>query len=133
MTFSKHLKNYFGGETMAEVIQNVKKSSQNRFQINDHHVVVDSIIQKGEYFTNCELLRSCICKKEYQDVIIWINKNIIANMDKDSDYTTHVKIRIATSMIFKNCKKDDAILMHLALVHNINEVRMELINEDLPF
>lgn len=130
--FSKHLKRYYNAKTAFDAIKNMRSSSADLWLMRDHHIVTDAVVQDGEYFTNSEYIQKMICNEKYIDVIIWINKNIVSQLDIDNYITTGVKLRIATGMIFKNCGKD-ATLMHLALVHNVNEIRAELIDEELPF
>lgn len=132
MNFSKHLKRYYNAKTAFDAIKNMRSSSADLWLMRDHHIVTDAVVQDGEYFTNSEYIQKMVCNKKYIDVIIWINKNIVSQLDIDNYITTGVKLRIATGMIFKNCGQD-ATLMHLALVHNVNEVRAELIDEELPF
>lgn len=98
----------------------------------DHHIVTDGATVEGEYFTNSPYIQRAICNNNHIEVITWINKNIVSQLDIDNYITTDVKIRIATGMLYKGCG-GDADLMHLTLLKNVNEIRMELINEELPF
>lgn len=72
------------------------------------------------------------------EVCIWIDTNIIENMESLTYITIGVLIRIATGMLCKcsindNTDVNPLIIMHTHLINNIWELYNKQINKDLPF
>ena len=79
-----------------------------------------------------------LCKisedKKLQDISIWVYKNIILNLLKDTQLTTSIKIRIASNMLRVTLNNDD-LYKHCAdsLVYNIKQLQNAILDVQLPF
>ena len=101
-------------------------------------IFIKSELTLNEYFGQSRYITQCLTNDAFRAVIVWVNKNILLQLTKDTYITTNVKIRIATSMINKlvmqeKLDKDCGILAHDILVHNIKELQSLINTEDLPF
>lgn len=101
-------------------------------------IFTQSILTCDEGFNEKKFVYQCYTNDGLRSVIVWINKNILLQMTKDTCITTEVKLRIATSMINKlvdqeKLSKDYGILAHDLLIANVRELQSELVDEDLPF
>jgi hypothetical protein len=102
------------------------------------HIFVKSALTETEYFGQSNYVTQCFINDAFRAVCIWVNKNILLQLTKDTYITTNVKIRIATSMINKlvmqeKFSRDCGLLAHDILVSNIRELRGILDIEELPF
>lgn len=88
---------------------------------------------------NLDMFISKLCySTELISVLRWVNKNILCEFNIYNERSLNVKIRIATSMLnnlVKNnvVKKQDAMIIHDNMVHNINFLNNRLSCEELPF
>ena len=72
--------------------------------------------------------------KDIVELCLWVDINIIENMEFLTYITKDVLIRISTGMLNKcNIDKETNIIIHDILVKNINEAYKEQIFKDLPF
>ena len=67
--------------------------------------------------------------------LIWVNRNIILNLGLDSESTTRVKLRIATSMLNKVDDLSDIenVQIFTNLKDNINKEVDDIVLSELPF
>lgn len=101
-------------------------------------ILEKSVLTSNEDITTSDYIYQCYNNDAFRKVIVWINKNILLQLTKDTYITTEVKIRIATGMINKLVKqekldRDYGIIAHDILVANVREVRSIIVDEDLPF
>ena len=104
----------------------------------DPHVFISHSTLSNHYFTEDSFIYECFCNRNLQQVIIWINKNIVLNLTTDNYQTIGVKIRIAVCMLNKlveenKLNKRFGIIAHNIMVSNISELYNLIILEDLPF
>lgn len=71
--------------------------------------------------------------KNIQQVLCWIYRKLILEMDKDNNVTTGVKIRIACNMLTYKIPPDLYPYCCDSLIENIFQVRKALTDEQLPF
>ena len=76
--------------------------------------------------------------KDLQNVIYWINKSILTQLNTLESKTLEVRLRIATSMLNKaiqnnNIKPIVGIIMHDNFVKNLKELYFDLQTDELPF
>lgn len=102
------------------------------------YIFVKSALTETEYFGQSDYVTRCFINDAFRAVCIWVNKNILLQLTKDTYITTNVKIRIATSMINKlvmqeKFSKECGILAQEILVSNVRELRGLMDSEELPF
>jgi hypothetical protein len=76
--------------------------------------------------------------REIQDIIYWINKNILTQLDTLESKTLEVRLRIATSMLNKVIQNYGmnsliGIIIHDNFVKNLKELYYDLNMDQLPF
>ena len=104
----------------------------------DPHVFTSHSILSDHYFVQHNFIYECHCNRDFQQLIIWINKNIVLKSTTDSYQTMGVKIRIATCMLNKLVEEGKlnehfGKLAHNIMVSNISELYNLIILEELPF
>lgn len=104
----------------------------------DPHIIICSPLTTNEYNVPGTYVYECFNNKSLIELIKWINKNVLLNLDKDSLATLGVKTRIATSMLNKLVEKGQlnkhyGILVHDILVANTVSSYYEIMDESLPF
>ncbi len=101
-------------------------------------IITKSVLTENEYITTSDYIYQCYNNDGLRAVVVWINKNILLQLTKDTYITTEVKIRIATGMINKlvaqeKLNKDYGMVAHDILVANIRELQNDIMDEELPF
>lgn len=101
-------------------------------------IITKSVLTENEYITTSDYIYQCYNNDGLRAVVVWINKNILLQLTKDTYITTEVKIRIATGMINKlvaqeKLDKDYGMVAHDILVANIRELQNNIMDEELPF
>lgn len=101
-------------------------------------IITKSVLTENEYITTSDYIYQCYNNDGLRAVVVWINKNILLQLTKDTYITTEVKIRIATGMINKlvaqeKLDKDYGMVAHDILVANIRELQNNMMDEELPF
>lgn len=71
--------------------------------------------------------------KNIQQVLCWIYKKLILEMDKDNNVTTGVKIRIACNMLTYKIPPELYPYCCDSLIENVFQIRKALTDEQLPF
>ena len=139
--FSNYLKKYWLNDingklkdVFHEINTSYNKSDKylvNVLILNDFHILCTDLSTTEFYF-------QCYTNKHLMDVIKWINRNIIVNIESDVQLTTEIKMRIAIGMINKlvyQRRLSDSHGKHAvdSLIANIREIRNLMIDEELPF
>lgn len=101
-------------------------------------IITKSVLTENDYITTSDYIYQCYNNDGLRAVVVWINKNILLQLTKDTYITTEVKIRIATGMINKlvaqeKLNKDYGMVAHDILVANIRELQNDMMDEELPF
>lgn len=101
-------------------------------------IITKSVLTENEYITTSDYIYQCYNNDGLRAVVVWVNKNILLQLTKDTYITTEVKIRIATGMINKlvaqeKLDKDYGMVAHDILVANIRELQNNIMDEELPF
>jgi len=101
-------------------------------------IITKSVLTENDYITTSDYIYQCYNNDGLRAVVVWINKNILLQLTKDTYITTEVKIRIATGMINKlvaqeKLDKDYGMVAHDILVANIRELQNNIMDEELPF
>ena len=101
-------------------------------------IITKSVLTENDYITTSDYIYQCYNNDGLRAVVVWINKNILLQLTKDTYITTEVKIRIATGMINKlvaqeKLDKDYGMVAHDILVANIRELQNDMMDEELPF
>lgn len=101
-------------------------------------IITKSVLTENDYITTSDYIYQCYNNDGLRAVVVWINKNILLQLTKDTYITTEVKIRIATGMINKlvaqeKLNKDYGMVAHDILVANIRELQNDIMDEELPF
>lgn len=105
---------------------------------------VKGILNNTKVFTlnddevDCDVLYEIWKSKELQDLLRWVNKKIVLNLDISDYRTIGVRMRIATGMLNKLEKeglisKKLSIRIHNNFVTTINGELRGINTEDLPF
>lgn len=76
--------------------------------------------------------------KDLQNIIKWINKNILTQLDTLESKTLEVRLRIATSMLNKAVYDNDinklvGVVIHDNFVKNLKGLYFDLKIDELPF
>ena len=75
-----------------------------------------------------------LTNRDLENVLIWINKNIIVRLSKIDETTLGVLIRIATGMLNKvDIPKELSITLHNNMVENLKEEHKNMLLSQLPF
>lgn len=82
-----------------------------------------------EYITQCN---------ELYDVICWINRNILIQLDTLESKTLRVRFRIASGMLNKAINNNNidpkiGVVIHDNFVNNLKELYFDLNSDELPF
>lgn len=112
---------------ISEVICKSKKLLTN----NDYEPLVlvrDTFSKEGS-----TILKIVSKSKNIQQVLCWIYRKLILEMDKDNNVTTGVKIRIACNMLTYKIPPELYPYCCDSLIENIFQVRKALTDEQLPF
>lgn len=85
-----------------------------------------------------KLKKRFIANDELAGILMWCNHYIWNKIDLDLNCTGYVKRRIVNSKLEKemlkgNLSKDEFLLITTNLKNNIDAIRNELLNEELPF
>ena len=112
---------------ISEVICKSKKLLTN----NDYEPLV---LVRDTFSKESSIILDIISKsKNVQEVLRWIYKKLILEMDKDNNVTTGVKIRIACNMLTYKIPPDLYPYCCDSLIENVFQVRKALTDEQLPF
>ena len=112
---------------ISEVICKSKKLLTN----NDYEPLV---LVRDTFSKESSTILDIISKsKNIQQVLCWIYRKLILEMDKDNNVTTGVKIRIACNMLTYKIPPDLYPYCCDSLIKNIFQVRRALTDEQLPF
>lgn len=112
---------------ISEVICKSKKLLTN----NDYEPLV---LVRDTFSKESSTILDIISKsKNIQQVLCWIYKKLILEMDKDNNVTTGVKIRIACNMLTYKIPPELYPYCCDSLIENIFQVRKALTDEQLPF
>lgn len=76
--------------------------------------------------------------KDLYDVICWINKNILTQLDSLESKTLGVRLRIATAMLNKVVKTNNinelvGMIIHDNFIKNLRGLYFDLQTDELPF
>ena len=112
---------------ISEVICKSKKLLTN----NDYEPLV---LVRDTFSKESSTILDIISKsKNIQQVLCWIYRKLILEMDKDNNVTTGVKIRIACNMLTYKIPPELYPYCCDSLIENIFQVRRALTDEQLPF
>lgn len=112
---------------ISEVICKSKKLLTN----NDYEPLV--LVRDTFSKESSTILKIVSKSKNIQQVLCWIYRKLILEMDKDNNVTTGVKIRIACNMLTYKIPPDLYPYCCDSLIENIFQVRKALTDEQLPF
>lgn len=112
---------------ISEVICKSKKLLTN----NDYEPLV--LVRDTFSKESSTILKIVSKSKNIQQVLCWIYRKIILEMDKDNNVTTGVKIRIACNMLTYKIPPDLYPYCCDSLIENVFQVRRALTDEQLPF
>ncbi len=112
---------------ISEVICKSKKLLTN----NDYEPLV--LVRDTFSKESSTILKIVSKSKNIQQVLCWIYRKLILEMDKDNNVTTGVKIRIACNMLTYKIPPELYPYCCDSLIENIFQVRRALTDEQLPF
>ena len=112
---------------ISEVICKSKKLLTN----NDYEPLV--LVRDTFSKESSTILKIVSKSKNIQQVLCWIYRKLILEMDKDNNVTTGVKIRIACNMLTYKIPPELYPYCCDSLIENIFQVRKALTDEQLPF
>lgn len=124
MLFDGPFMRYLGQDTLREQYNTLRKIAwAYRYYIYDSSVCISPFSRQR-----------CL-NKPLREWLNWVNRNIILNLGLDSESTTRVKLRIATSMLNKVDDLSDIenVQIFTNLKDNINKELDDIVLNELPF
>lgn len=102
------------------------------------YIFADGIDQTERNEIGNDAMYEIAVNGELRNTLRWICKKIFASIIEENWSTTDVYIRIFTSMLNKLVNrniipKEFSMYYHINLIKNVNDLRFEIMTEDLPF